>query len=364
MVFLTDNNVLVRRHVTLPTLMCVQRKAEKKIPTEEDTIKSNIDSFGDDIGKTTNWITSMFDVRAKFEPDSEEYQILSYRIQSGQLFQQNAIDKSKGIISKPMPKEWHDRHSVNQIEDPVKRKLYLKIVADKKPYFMRIIYPALMKQYNTYITNTNKNALREFGKTVDELLAMPEDELTERQADFLRYYNSRLPVSNNDCVMNKICRRFEQEFDSYLSKHNTSADFDYTIMKSDAEYSKSQYTSISKLYTAYCARLKSYMVFVRYERVDEDEMMVSLADMKAEFERECVSVCPNLETLCNIVLDLCYRKSTTKSFAWDICGEVIIKNLLARYNNTLTYPELATDGEITYCGERFTIKTKQIGEIE
>lgn len=92
MVFLTDNDVLVRRHVTLPTLMCVQRKAEKKIPTEEDTIKSNIDSFGDDIGKTTNWITSMFDVRAKFEPDSEEYQILSYRIQSGQLFQQNAIN--------------------------------------------------------------------------------------------------------------------------------------------------------------------------------------------------------------------------------------------------------------------------------
>lgn len=62
-----------------------------------------------------------------------------------------AIDKAKGIIAKPMPREWHDRHSVNLIEDTDTRRFYLKLVADKKPYFMRLIYPALMKQYNTYI---------------------------------------------------------------------------------------------------------------------------------------------------------------------------------------------------------------------
>ncbi len=55
-----------------------------------------------------------------------------------------------------MPREWHDRHSVNLIEDTDTRRFYLKLVADKKPYFMRLIYPALMKQYNTYIKNTNK----------------------------------------------------------------------------------------------------------------------------------------------------------------------------------------------------------------
>ena len=73
-----------------------------------------------------------------------------------------------------------------------------------------------MKQYNTYIKNTNKNAMREFQMTVDELLAIPTSEQTERQKDFIRYYHSRMPVSNNDCVMNRICRRFEQEFDGYL----------------------------------------------------------------------------------------------------------------------------------------------------
>ncbi len=91
MVMLTDNPVLVNNLIEEPALMCVQRKAAKIIPTEEDFIQANIDSFGDDIGKTTNWITSMFDVRSQFEQDSIEYQILDYRIKCGQLFQQNAI---------------------------------------------------------------------------------------------------------------------------------------------------------------------------------------------------------------------------------------------------------------------------------
>ena len=92
-VMLTDNEVLVDRLKELSSLVCVQRKAKKIVVTEEDAIRANINSFGDDIGKTTNWITSMFDVQAQFEKDSPEYQELEYRIQCGQLFQQNAICK-------------------------------------------------------------------------------------------------------------------------------------------------------------------------------------------------------------------------------------------------------------------------------
>lgn len=89
MVFITNNEVLVGNVRSTPTIMCVQRKAQKISVTEEDLVKSNIDSFGDDIGKTTNWITSMFDVQARFEPGSKEYDTLEYRIMCGQLFQQN-----------------------------------------------------------------------------------------------------------------------------------------------------------------------------------------------------------------------------------------------------------------------------------
>lgn len=361
LVMLTDNSVLVNRLKELPSLMCVQRNAKKKVVTEEDSIQANINSFGDDIGKTTNWITSMFDVQAQFEKGTPEYEILDYRIKCGQLFQQNSIDKAKGIIAKPMPREWHDRHSVNMIEDPDTRRLYLKLVADKKPYFMRLIYPALMKQYNTYIKNTNKNALREFQMSIDEMLALPASELTERQRDFMRYYKSRMPVGDNDCVMNRICRRFEKEFDGYLGRHNADIEFDYTIMKSGVEYSRSQYNAILKLYENYNKRLRNYAVFANYERVDEYDAFSHMLEMRTEFIQECTRVCQNRFALCDIVLDICYKKSSTKRFAWEMCGNEIIQNLLARNNGILTYPTLDTDGEVSFGGNRFTVKQTTIG---
>lgn len=88
----TDNSILVKNTLNSPTIMCVQRKAEKKVVTEEDIVKANKLAFNDDIGIVTNHVTSMFDVQAGFEPGSPEYNELSYRIMCGQLYQQNTID--------------------------------------------------------------------------------------------------------------------------------------------------------------------------------------------------------------------------------------------------------------------------------
>lgn len=92
MIFLTDNHVLVENFKPSPTIFCVQRKGEKIPVTEEDLVKANLASFGDDIGKTTNYITSMFDVQAQYPKGSREYEELDYRINCGQLYQQNAIN--------------------------------------------------------------------------------------------------------------------------------------------------------------------------------------------------------------------------------------------------------------------------------
>ena len=89
LVLLTDNRVLVDKLVPLPALMCIQRKAQKRISQEADFIRSNIESFGNEIGQTTNWITGMYEVQAGYKRDSKEYQTLSYRIMCGQMFQQN-----------------------------------------------------------------------------------------------------------------------------------------------------------------------------------------------------------------------------------------------------------------------------------
>lgn len=358
-IMLTDNRILVEKLQPLPALMCAQRKAEMRISSEQDFIRSNIDSFGNSIGQTTNWITSMFEVRSHFPKDSEEYRVLSYRIRCGQLYQQNEIDRAKGVVCKPMPKTWHDRHEAGRMEDSSARNMYKRIVADKKPYFMRYIYPALMKQYNTYITNTDRNALREFQMTVSELENIQADKLTERQAEFLKYYRLRMPVGMGDCVMNRICRKFEDAFDGYIGRHNASVKFDYRIMRSDAVYMQKQYYAIMKLMGEYNKKVSNYIVFADYERVDEYDSFTALSTMDEEFRTECSMICPDSRALCNILLDLCYTKSATKRFAWNMAGEAIIRNLLDRSGGIIRFPTLCEEGGLVYSGKRFTVGVKQ-----
>lgn len=354
-VMLTDNNVLVRKHEPQPTLMCVQRKAEKKIPTEEDTIRSNIDSFGNDIGRTTNWITSMFEVMSHFDERSEECRVLDYRIKCGQLFQQNSIDKAKGIICKPMPYEWHDRRGAMDIADPEERAFNRSIVADRKPYFMRYIYPDLAKQYQQYVKSTERNALREFGKTIPELMALPYASMSDREKEFLHYYEQRMPVGMGDCVMNRICRKFERAFDGFVGLASANSNFDYSIYKSGTPYSRKQYDAIRALYSEYNNRIKNYKILMQSNAVDKDEQEEQLGYMQDEFRRECLEQCSNEKALCDIVLDICYSKSMTKKFAWDMCFGVIIKNLVEHNHGMICFPTRCEDGEITYCGERFTM---------
>lgn len=357
LVMLTDNRVLVDNLKELPAIMCVQRRASKKIVEEDDAVAANIASFGDEIGKTTNWITSMFEVQSHFDKDSEEYKTLEYRIMSGQLFQQNAIDKAKGIVAKPMPRYWHDRHSISQIEDPEERHFQLSIVADKKPYFMRYIYPTLSRQYNTYIKTANRNSLREFGLTLDELIQTSDQDRTERQNDFIRYYYNRIPVGTGDCVMNKICRRFETEFDGYLKRRKESGKFDLSILKGDVKYSKTEFREVNKLYNAYCSRLKQYMAHANSEHVSEEEYSSMFIELKNEFNHACDVACPNKDSLCNIIIDLCYAKNSTKKFAWDMCGSEMIENLLDKNDRILAFPTCAPDGCICFGGKRFIVNT-------
>lgn len=367
LVLLTDNSVLVNNLRELPALMCVQRKARKVVPTEDDMIRANIDSFGDDIGKTTNRITSMFEVISQFQKDSKEYKTLDYRIKCGQLYQQNAIDKAKGIIAKPMPKEWYDRNSNRSCEneDEELRRFNLSILADKKPYFMRYIYPTMMRQYNTYISNTNKKAIREFRLTMEELLEQPKDSLTEREQEFIHYYYAKMPVGIHGCVMNRVCRRFEEEFDGYIAKHSSDAEFDYTIMKNGQEYTQTQYSAVMRLYTAYNRRVQDYMQYAKKERLDEDECVNQRMMMIQEFKSECQEACSNNQQLCDILLDICYQKEGSKQFVWDLASEEIIENLLTHNGHEIAYPVQDANGDIEFGGERFSFSIKRIeGEID
>lgn len=361
--FLTDNRVMLEALPETKTIFCVQRNATKVVPTEDVLIASNLASFGDDIGKTTNKVTAMYDVQATYEPGSKEYTTLGYRIMSGQLYQQNCIDKIKGIVCNPMPRSWYDYHA-NALPDDAteeqisEREFNLSILADKKPYFMRYIYPTLMRQYNTYIKNANTKCVREFRMDVQELLAVPAEDRTPEQESFIAYYKRRLPVGDNNCVMNRICRRFEQEFDGRL-KSFCEVPFDYTLMKSDAEYTQAQLTQIRKQYDQYTEWVKDMSRRKRIDRASEDE--ANNAEVRRSlFWKDCTEICSDIRALCNVVLDICYRRESSKGFAWDMCDYQIINNLVCKNDGMVNYPTADPEGDIEFAGMRFSMRQAQM----
>ena len=366
LLFITDNRVLVENIRPTLTVMCAQRKGKKCVPTEEDLVRANIASFGDDIGRTTNWVTSMYDVQAQYQKGSVEYETLRYRIISGQLYQQNAIDKAKGIICNPMPRAWYDYHA-NKLpeaateEDVAKREIYLAILADKKPYFMRYIYPDLMKQYNTYLSNTNAKCNILFRMTIDQLLQLPEDELTHEQTEFIHYYHSRMPVSTADSVMNRICRRIENELSRELKGSIRRNEFDYRVLRQDIEYADRQLMRIDQLHKQYKQSLKSLLSKPITCTDDEDARRAAQEILKKQFRIDALAVCNDAQQLCTIVVDMCYTRESSKRFAWEICGKEILDNLFAAGGNRLTYPAKREDGELNFRGQKYTMITKECG---
>lgn len=363
LVFLTDDKTIVDNIRQTNTIFCAQRQAVKKVVDEEDLVKANIASFGDDIGKVTNRITAMFDLQAQFDQDSDEYSILDYRIKSGQLFQQNAIDKAKGIVCKPMPRSWYDAHSCRKEAEAAgidpDEYIGMRLLADRKPYFMRYIYQDLAKQYNTYVRKAGIKCIREFRMDLSELLALPECDLTDEQMEFISYFKARLPVGDHDCVMNRICRRFEKEFDHYVIAHPSPVEFDYTILQSGAEYPLSQKYAIMKLHDDYVKQLERFCQDNELN-LTTDEYAAQKDFMLRAFKSECMEICGDATQLCDIIVDICYRTNGTKQFAWDMCGDTMIENLLNRNGHVINYPVADQDGDIEFGGSRFTMKRKEV----
>lgn len=366
----TDNPIISKNTLNSCTIFCMQKRADKKIVTEEDIIEANKLAFNDDIGTVTNHVTSMFEVLENFEPGSKEYETLQYRIMCGQLYQQNTIDRAKGIIAKPMPEYWFSiRDNIVKEDDDADvardKAFNRNITAALKPYFMTYVYPSLRKKNNTYLTNSNCSAnlmFEEFGISSIQDLQDYEPKTKDMKV-FLDYYKRFMPVGNGACVVNRICWIFENIFDGYLSKKYVQPQFDYTILKTDAEYNNKTYNLLLQIYQEYKNRLDAFQSKTKNERIDSFDILQQKQVLANWFKRTCEEICPNEDELCNILLDMCYQSEKSKQFVWDICGEKIISNLHKKNNGVIHYPVKVKENEdFEYCGEKFKISKKVIGD--
>jgi hypothetical protein len=175
---------------------------------------------------------------------------------------------------------------------------------------------------------------------------------------FLKWYYIKMPLSISKSVMNKICWRIEKEFDNYKPSLNT--DFDYTILKTNKQYAKGRYDAIKKLYIEYNEKLKSQSQLYNTQKVDKEERKTLNRMFREQFKIKAYELCSDSEELCNIVIDLCYKSNNSKQFAWDVCGDIIINNLLKNNNYIVLYPILDSTGDIEFSGEKFSMINMEV----
>lgn len=360
--FTTNNRVLLDSFEYKDTLMCIQDSMPKKVPTEADYIKSDINGFGDSIGSVTNKATNMISLREKFAPDSEEYKELTYRISTMMNYQQNAIDRIKGVVARPVPKEWlearlfkvesgDDRETIRQ------KHINANIAAEIRPWFFIYRYSQIKSELDKYIKSCRSNCKIRFGKTLDDLYA--SENRTDEEEDFLYYYEKYMPVSRAPGTMNRICFRIEDEFQT--TNVLPEVEFDRSILKSDVEYTQEEYNEIAKLYEEYNKNMQLFLKKTAKNDSLKEERDAFAAQLTDEFSNECYCVCPNSEILANILVDVCYTTNKNKTFAWAVAGEQIFKNVLKNSGCMMSYPIKNDEGDIEFCGKRFILHTQKIG---
>ena len=358
LLFTTNNKVLVENHRKLPPINCVQKQSSKIVPTEQDIINSNKGGFGDKIGSTTNLTTSQISLQASFAPDSAEYKELEYRILCGQQYQQNAIDKIKGIVSRDMPKTWYVK-AANRIntddsaEIIAKKEFYNRICSNKKPYFFMYNYSNLKTEYDNYMNSKDTDAYLKFGKSLEELKNAPI--LTENEQDFMEIFYKFVPLDTSPSTINRICWAIEDEFDG--NKPLKFVDFDHSVLKSCVEYSKKDYDAVFKIYKEFNNIMKDFSK----NNYNGEENFADRCAILIWFKEQCDTLCLSEETLCDIIVDICYSSNKSKQFAWDMCGDQMVKNLLKSKNNTLFYPTKDENGDFEFKGELYSMKYMQVG---
>ena len=364
-VFSTNNEVLLNTFEYKDTLMCIQSKMPKKVPTEDDFIISDINGFGDSIGSVTNRGTNMISLREKFDKNSEEYARLQYRIRTMMNYQQNAIDRIKGVVAQPIPKEWLESRlsKPKDGDDDVilkKKEVDYNIAAEIKPWFFIYRYSQLKAELDKYMKSVKSNCKIRFGKTLDDLYA--SDDKTEEEEAFIYNYEKYMPISRAPGTMNRICWRIEDEFKT--TDVLPDVEFDRSILKSDAEYSQEEFDAVKSVYDEYNKNMQIFLKGIRKNDSDKTERDIVISQLKNEFSNICYSICPNSRVLTNIVVDICYTSNKNKSFAWDVCGNEIFKNVLVNSNNKIQFPIKDENGDIEFCGNKFSLFTKRMdGDI-
>lgn len=330
-------------------------------------IEADIRGLNSKVGRISNKSASFYAMLALFDEGTAEHNEILSRIKVLGEIVGVEIDKIKTGVAPVEPTSWKplqykkeqivdDNGNIRTVYPQSKEekdiiKKHNSLIPDRKPYFMRYIYNYLDDDINTFIHSLNQESVYNYGIKINELLNEkidPEkiDAIFDKQKDsdcilnddeelllskwrtqnkYIKYF----PVIDSNCVMNKICHKFEaleERFNKRTGGSNMLVN--YTTLQDYEPYILKETQVLSEQYHRY----KKF--------ITKNNNCKTIENGKAIAKNTKERLTLLYELIMNKMLDLCsgdiqsvfdYMVKATENsdanFVWDVLGDRIFEVL-------------------------------------
>lgn len=359
-VFTTDDETFVKckfydEFNNLP-ITYNKKTVQKKIVKEKHLYRADLKSFDTKIGQITNYSTSFYDLLYKFKDDYSEYGRRCYneileRLKLTRFAQGNEIDAAKGIKTDPYPAHWINKQFIDpEDSDKIKEyKMFLNdVCANRKPVFFKYRYPTSRMEDKSFQTNMELFSMLQCKKSIEELTVD-----NQQEKDLLDTYENKSILIDYNSPMNKVFHYMEDNLEC-LKKQAVLVNTDIVnIMKTNKEplgdFNKIQI--IKDLADDYFSEKSKFKKGLNKDYVNLDQYSKVLRERAFEhFEDD--------EELANYVIEVCYiqRYHQSKSFAWCVFGEQLLRNLMRNTSQPITIPMKDDNGDFEYLFNKYSLK--------
>lgn len=255
--------------------------------------------------------------------------------------------------TKQFPKHW-SKFSNTKVTDELEKAKNLfnnKLLIEKRPYFMRYLYPSYNNKYKDFLENFNIYSEIVLGCDFDSINKDNVDK--ELYNNLVEYFNQKNPLIKSNGVMNKICFHMENNLrEIKKTKKNNEIDIFKIIFNEDMIIDENKLNLIKQKY-------EKYNKFKQERCLQDSEFNTYEQFYKSIRNESLYEISSSIQELAFLGTYLCYKinKSKPKDFVWDCFGSGIVEILLKR-NNKVELPILELDKktEIEYLHQYFTLK--------
>lgn len=259
-------------------------------------IEADVRGLNSKVGQFSNKSTSFYAMLPLYDSVSREHKSLADAITVLGEVVGTEIDKIKTGIAPVQPYNWKpiqvvykqkqkdngEIENISLYSDEQKKAIYHhnELVPDKKPYFFRYNYPYLDRDIKRLENEINKECKYNYGMKLSEILDTydnqqfydevetifkemeeekkkdPEYQLPNDKAlkvkifCTIRKFRWAYPVLDTDCIMNKICHKFEKLKEEYICFNDGRNMLDDYIIQ-DVDFEKDKLMQIKKYIQIY-----------------------------------------------------------------------------------------------------------------